>query len=132
MGFHLLLLLVYNFVSHLIQILKNQLNLNYLSAGNQNNLRGHTYKYISSRVLKAEVSQLVSINSHSARQQGVSKIFLAASCILYLGRNYVVPACVLLDTVIGIFRYPTASVSAQNSRSDLEMELKSILALHFT
>lgn len=81
---------------------------------------------MSSSVLKVGVSQLVSINSHSARQQGVSKIFLAASCILYLGRNYVVPARVLLDTVIDIFIYPTSAVPAQNSRSDLEMELNSI------
>lgn len=36
------------------------------------------------------------------------------------------PARVLLDTVIGIFRYPTSAVPAENSRSDLEMELKSI------
>lgn len=81
---------------------------------------------MSSSVLKAGVSQLVSINSHSVRQQGVSKIFSAASCILYLGRNYVVPARVLLDTVIDIFRYPASAVAAQNNRSDLEMELKSI------
>lgn len=36
------------------------------------------------------------------------------------------PARVLLDTVIDIFRYPASAVPAQNSRSDLEMELKSM------
>lgn len=81
---------------------------------------------MSSSVSKAGVSQLVSINSHSAMQQGVSKIFVAASCILYLGSNYLVPARVLQDTVIDIFRCPSSAVPAQNSRSDLEMELKSI------
>lgn len=36
------------------------------------------------------------------------------------------PACVLLDIVIDIFRYPTAAIPAQNSSSGLEMELKSM------
>lgn len=81
---------------------------------------------MSSSVLKAGVSQLVSISSHSVRQQGVSTIFSAASCILYLGRDCVVPARVLLDTVIDTFRYPTSALPAQNSRSGLEMQLKSL------
>lgn len=71
---------------------------------------------MSSSVLEIErVSQMVSINPHSVVQQSVSMIFLAASCILYLERNYVLPACVLVDTAIDIFRC---------SRSDLEIELK--------
>lgn len=82
---------------------------------------------MSSSVLKAErVSQMVSINSHSVVQQGVSMIFLAASCILYLERNYILPACVLVDTVIGIFTCLASAVPASSSRSGLEIELKRI------
>lgn len=82
---------------------------------------------MSSSVLKAErVSQMVSINSHSVVQQGVSMILLAASCILYLERNYILPACVLVDAVTGIFRCLPSTVPAPSSGSDLEIELKHI------
>ena len=82
---------------------------------------------MSSSVLKEErVSQMVSINSHSVVQQGVSMIFLAASCILYFERNYILPACVLVDAVIDIFRCLASAVPAPSSRSDLEIELNHI------
>jgi len=77
---------------------------------------------MSSSVLKAErVSQMVSIKSHSVVQQGVSMIFLAASSILYLERNYVLPACVPLCAVMDIFRCLASALPAASSRSDLEM-----------
>lgn len=82
---------------------------------------------MSSSVLKAErVRQMVSISSHSVVQQGVSMIFLAASCILYLERNYELPACVLVDALIDIFRCLASAVPAPSSRSDLEIKLKCI------
>lgn len=77
---------------------------------------------MSSNVLKAErMSQMVFITSHSVVQQGVRMVFLSDSYILYLERKYVLPTCVLVDTVIDAFRCLLSAIPAPGSKSDLEI-----------